>query len=475
MVEPLILSKHLAKSLGHSHLRIAGEYWHLSEILQLQALLFEHAPVLNEGLVWWAKCVSLLDRSVYVELQEQAEGVSLSLRCREQHSAPSWAENLLAHLYQQLQQRCEASQVNLLNAQSLWLAEAARSLSLAQQSELHHLAKKVLVLLMHQSIERPDLQTQLRRSIQAGIEQPLNIAGVAKQLGLSTRTLQRRLNAKQLNFSQLVEDEKKTLALNLLADTNLPVAQIALRLGYDDPANFHRSFRRWFNFKPSAYRRQCQQNRVQSKQMPVRLHYARGPIGQPGELHTQEGQVWLEVDNIAFEKVVSVECKDHDGIWRHYPAFFNDFLAEGTELWSTANLPVAQPLRFRLRYEVDGEIYVNDNQQQDYLVTQRLLLGAPSYIVPTLHMIKIGFAYQLFIELACRLEGVAQILCYVDELQQPLALQQVSSNSHYSMWSLSSPFPTLAKRCSFRLYDAQSQELATQHYPQYYQFVPPLA
>ncbi len=475
MLAPLTLSKKVAKSLGHSHLRIAGEYWHLGEVLQLQALLFEHAPELNEGVVWWAKCVSLLDRSVYVELQEQAGGMCLTLRCREQFSVPQWAESLLANLHQTLVPLCESNQVKLLHPQSLWVAETARSIALTKQSELHDLAKKVLLLLLHQSIERPDLQTQLRRSIQANIDKPLNIAEVAKHLGLSTRTLQRRLSAKQLNFSQLVEDEKKALALNLLADTSLSVAQIALRLGYDDPANFHRSFRRWFNFKPSAYRRQCQQNRVQLKQMPVRLHYARGPIGQVGELHNQEGQVWLEVDNIAFEKVVSVECKDQDGIWRHYPAFFNDFLVEGTELWSTANLPVAQPLRFRLCYEVDGESYINDNQQQDYVVTQRLLLGAPSYIVPTLNMIRIGFAYQLYIELACRLEGVAQIFCYVDELQQPLALQQVNNNPHYSMWSLSSPYPTIAKRCRFRLFDAQNQEIATQHYPQHYQFVPPLA
>ncbi|GAD00568.1 helix-turn-helix domain-containing protein [Agarivorans albus] len=464
----------LAKKLGHSHLQVTGEYWHLADVLCLQSMLLLHAPSLKEGLVWWSKSLSLFDRSVYVEVSDDKQGLTLSLQTRDSQVLPAWSELLLDNLYQQLQQFNNPLITCYFSGTRLQVAAKALPLSLQAKSASHSFAKKVYSLLLHQSIESPDLQLQLKRSIQRSLDKPLNLELVAKKIGLSTRTLQRRLAEKQLNFSQLVEDEKKTLALNLLADTQLPISNIGLRLGYDDPSNFHRSFRRRFKFTPSFYRQRCVQNRSQLRAQPVRLHYARGPIGEAEELHTQEGQVWLEVDNIAFEKVVTVECKDRDGIWRHYPAFFADFLSDGTELWSTANLPVAHPLCFRLRYEVDGESYVDDNQQRDYLVSERLLLGTPAYIVPTLSIIKTGFAYQLFIELACQLEQVSKILCYLGEHSQPLALQQVSSNKQYSIWTLSSPFPALAEHCRFRVFDQHDNELAEQHYPQRYQFVPPL-
>ncbi|WP_303509653.1 AraC family transcriptional regulator [Agarivorans sp. 1_MG-2023] len=467
------LSSPLAKKLGHSHLRVAGEYWHLSDLLQLQHILLSHAPSLKEGLVWWSKSLSLFERNVYIEISESNESLDLTLSTRDQQNLPAWSELLLTDLHASLSSQVKTELVSVTSKLCFRVSLQELEPQPAKPA-LHSFAKKVFLLLQHQAIESPDLQSQLKRTIQRAIDKPLSIDVVAKQLGLSTRTLQRRLSEKQLNFSKLVDDEKQTLALNLLADTHLSVAQVALKLGYDDPSNFHRSFRRWFSFTPSFYRQQCQQNRIQVNQQPVRLHYARGSIGLPGELHTQEGQVWLEVDNIAFEKVVTVECKDQDGIWRHYPAFFDDFLADGTELWSTANLPVAQPLSFRLRYDVDGETYIDDNQQRDYLVSERLLLGAPAYIVPTLSIIKTGFAYQLFIELACRIANVDKILCYLGEHPEPLALQQVSTNSQYSVWTLSSPFPALAKQCHFRLYDKYNQELALHHYPKHYQFVPPL-
>ncbi|MGY5450304.1 helix-turn-helix domain-containing protein [Agarivorans sp. MS3-6] len=464
----------LAKKLGHSHLRVAGEYWHLSDLLRLQAMLLEHAESLREGLIWWSKSISLLDRQVYIEVSESADSFLLSLYSREQQALPAWSKLRLEQLQQQLNHLSFATLSSKNNQLALQFPSKGLTQSVEPNAAIHSFAQKVYHLLQHQTISSPDIHSQLKNIIKQHLVEPLSINDVAKKMGLSTRTLQRRLRDKQLNFSQLIEDEKKTLALNLLADTPMPIASIALRLGYDDPSNFHRSFRRWFRFTPSFFRQQCLQNRAERKDQPVRLHYARGPVGGEGELHTQEGQVRLEVDNIAFEKVVTVECKDQDGVWRHYPAFFDDFLCDGTELWSTANLPVAQPLQFRLCYEVDGEKYIDDNQQRDYKVNERLLFGSPAYIVPTLNIIKTGFAFQLFVELACQLDAVAKVLCYVGENIDPLALQKVSSNQQYTVWTLSSPFPALVKQCQFRLFDQQNQELATQHYPQSYQFISPL-
>lgn len=80
------------------------------------------------------------------------------------------------------------------------------------------------------------------------------------------------------------------------------------------------------------------------------------------------------------------------------------FLSHGTELWATTELPVAHPLTFRLCYEVDGERYIENNHQRDYVVSKGLLIGAAEYIVPTRQLINIGAQYTLFIELACDLK-----------------------------------------------------------------------
>ncbi|MCV5263737.1 hypothetical protein OFC55_39360, partial [Escherichia coli] len=82
----------------------------------------------------------------------------------------------------------------------------------------------------------------------------------------------------------------------------------------------------------------------------IRLYYAKANTFDDNHIDQPVGKIWMEVDNIAFEKVVSVECRDRDGAWRRYPAFFERFLSHGTELWATTELPVAHPLTFRLCY-----------------------------------------------------------------------------------------------------------------------------
>ena len=78
---------------------------------------------------------------------------------------------------------------------------------------------------------------------------------VAAKLGLTRRTLQRRLSEHGTNFAQLVEALLHKHAEELLGRTAKPVTDIALKLGYADMAHFTRAFKRWTGMAPSAYRR----------------------------------------------------------------------------------------------------------------------------------------------------------------------------------------------------------------------------
>lgn len=81
---------------------------------------------------------------------------------------------------------------------------------------------------------------------------------VARQLGTSTRSLHRRLQAFGTSYRTLLHEERAALACERLRDTRTPVAEIARWLGFSSP----QAFLRWFRplhqgLTPSQYRRQA--------------------------------------------------------------------------------------------------------------------------------------------------------------------------------------------------------------------------
>lgn len=77
---------------------------------------------------------------------------------------------------------------------------------------------------------------------------------VAQALHLSQRTLQRRLQDEGTSFQQLLDETRRELAEQYLAQPNLTLLEIAYLLGFADPSNFFRAFRRWFECTPGEYR-----------------------------------------------------------------------------------------------------------------------------------------------------------------------------------------------------------------------------
>lgn len=76
----------------------------------------------------------------------------------------------------------------------------------------------------------------------------------AEAAGVSTRTLQRRLEDNNLNFSQVVEQVRFEQAVHLLQDPTHQLIDIAFELGYSDAANFTRAFKRWTGVSPTQFR-----------------------------------------------------------------------------------------------------------------------------------------------------------------------------------------------------------------------------
>ena len=77
---------------------------------------------------------------------------------------------------------------------------------------------------------------------------------VARSLDLSVRTLQRRLAQCHTNFRQVVEAARMSEAVQLLADTSVPLSSLAERLGYAEPSAFSHAVRSHFGASPRALR-----------------------------------------------------------------------------------------------------------------------------------------------------------------------------------------------------------------------------
>jgi len=96
------------------------------------------------------------------------------------------------------------------------------------------------------------IQKAIGESLKDG---PPKLAGVAKSLAVSARTLQRRLEKQGLDFKKLVHDTRHQFALEYLKDRANTLTQIAFLLGYSEVSAFNRAFKRWTGSTPLDYRR----------------------------------------------------------------------------------------------------------------------------------------------------------------------------------------------------------------------------
>jgi AraC-like DNA-binding protein len=79
-------------------------------------------------------------------------------------------------------------------------------------------------------------------------------ADIASSIHVSQRSLQRKLKEQGMSFSQLVESTRRELGLQYVRDPQYSFNEIAFLLGFTEPANFSRAFKRWYDKSPSQFR-----------------------------------------------------------------------------------------------------------------------------------------------------------------------------------------------------------------------------
>ncbi len=115
---------------------------------------------------------------------------------------------------------------------------------------------------LEQQLAQYSGDARLEERVRVQITQALSegapkISDVSERLGMSSRTLQRRLAAKGHVYQDLVDSARRDLAEKLLRSSDFALAEIAFLTGYAEQSTFTRAFKRWHGQTPASFRRRC--------------------------------------------------------------------------------------------------------------------------------------------------------------------------------------------------------------------------
>jgi len=115
---------------------------------------------------------------------------------------------------------------------------------------LKHLDAELQILDADRGLEEM-VQSAIARSLSEGAPK---MPDIARRLGMSERTLHRRLAEEGLSFQKIAVDAKRELATGLLSQSGYSIAEIAFLTGFSEQSAFNRAFKRWAGQTPAAYR-----------------------------------------------------------------------------------------------------------------------------------------------------------------------------------------------------------------------------
>ena len=140
---------------------------------------------------------------------------------------------------------------------AVWFAEHDLDLPIARADRalstiLRRHADDLLAALPAESTLRAALHRHLLGTLSEGLPE---IRKAASALGVSTRSLQRRLGEEGTSFKDVLDDVRRTLAISYLRDGSRTVSEVAFLVGFSEVSAFSRAFRRWTGKSAVHFRR----------------------------------------------------------------------------------------------------------------------------------------------------------------------------------------------------------------------------
>ena len=97
-----------------------------------------------------------------------------------------------------------------------------------------------------------DVEQLIKEGLPSGIP---SITQVGKHMGMSNRTLTRRLAESGISFRELIRQTQEKISKDLLINSPNSIGEIAFQTGFSEQSAFNRAFKRWTGQSPSSYRK----------------------------------------------------------------------------------------------------------------------------------------------------------------------------------------------------------------------------
>ena len=100
-----------------------------------------------------------------------------------------------------------------------------------------------------------EIARAVRDLLARSLASPPSLDDAARTLGISARTLHRRLDEEGTSYRDLKDGVRREVALARLEKSDASIAEIAAELGYSEPSAFFRAFQGWTGVAPTVHRR----------------------------------------------------------------------------------------------------------------------------------------------------------------------------------------------------------------------------
>lgn len=126
-----------------------------------------------------------------------------------------------------------------------------------QDEDVHGLLRSVAERRMLRLTDSVPFAARAREVIVKQGTARVDMEKIARSLGLSGRTLRRRLAAEGIRYDQVANEALAIIAKQLLSSSRLSIQEVSAALGFAHPSGFHRAFKRLTGMTPVEYRRQA--------------------------------------------------------------------------------------------------------------------------------------------------------------------------------------------------------------------------
>jgi AraC-like DNA-binding protein len=99
---------------------------------------------------------------------------------------------------------------------------------------------------------------QVRNIILTSLNRFLKIGEMAKELGISTRSLNRRLQERNTSYKKIMNEVRSDLTKRYLENTNLSIDQISDLIGFAETTAFRKAFKKWTGRSATQHRKEIQ-------------------------------------------------------------------------------------------------------------------------------------------------------------------------------------------------------------------------